>query len=368
MPFLQDLMGIGGESKTTWDPAATREKYNLKLSDAEKEHILANFHPLNPTDLRADGVFEGGGVLGLAFLGALRCCEEIGIKWDNLAGTSAGAITASLLAADYTIDELESIMGELDYTHFLSDEKISIPSDELGVKAGLSLLLMHAKGVLGQYGGDPFQDWIEEKLSAKGIDWFANIEHKGRNLKLIASNVTRAEVLVLPDSLNNEKYKDVAPLGAKNFKVSKAVRMSMSIPLFFEPFNLGDNVVVDGGLVSNFPLWIFDVKEGERPPCPTFGFRLVDTNPSPVIDSPLSMLTSLLKAMMYSRDRHYLTDKDLGRVINIDLTDIETKATDFELSNDAKGRLYREGYLSAKQFFLFNWSWSNHLKLRGFND
>ena len=90
-----------------WNPRNIRDRRNLRVSEGEKDRILQNFKPLKAAELKADGVFEGGGVLGIAFLGALRCCEEIGLRWDELAGTSAGAITAALLAADYTVDELE---------------------------------------------------------------------------------------------------------------------------------------------------------------------------------------------------------------------------------------------------------------------
>jgi NTE family protein len=68
----------------------------------------------------SDGVFQGGGVLGIAFLGAARCCSDLGIRWKGLAGTSAGAITASLLASDLTIDQLEEILGNLDFNQFLT--------------------------------------------------------------------------------------------------------------------------------------------------------------------------------------------------------------------------------------------------------
>jgi NTE family protein len=63
----------------------------------------------------ADGVFEGGGVKGIAFVGALEAAEEAGItRWVNLAGTSAGAIIASLLAIGHTPAQLRSILEATD--------------------------------------------------------------------------------------------------------------------------------------------------------------------------------------------------------------------------------------------------------------
>ncbi len=59
-----------------------------------------------------------------------------------------------------------------------------------------------------------------------------------------------------------------------DFQITKAIRMSTSIPGFYEPVKYKGNIFVDGGLLSNFPVWLFD-SEGE-PMWPMFGFRLVD--------------------------------------------------------------------------------------------
>src|SRR3954469_5517085 len=90
-----------------WDPVRARQTFGLTLTDQQKQAIHAKL-PNSPEAgvFFADGVFEGGGVLGIAFLGAARCCSDLGIRWKGLAGTSAGAITASLLASDLTIDRL----------------------------------------------------------------------------------------------------------------------------------------------------------------------------------------------------------------------------------------------------------------------
>src|SRR4051812_31491765 len=65
-----------------------------------------------------DAVFEGGGVKGIGLVGAASVVENRGYTWGNLAGTSAGAIVASLFAAGYTCEELKSVVGSLDYNKF----------------------------------------------------------------------------------------------------------------------------------------------------------------------------------------------------------------------------------------------------------
>jgi len=89
-------------------------------------------------------VFEGGGVLGLAFLGAARCCAEVGIRWKGLAGTSAGAITASLLAAVEKNDDLERLFAGLDFLHWPLLPRHSQPATNRPAKIGFARLLYSA--------------------------------------------------------------------------------------------------------------------------------------------------------------------------------------------------------------------------------
>uniref|UniRef100_A0ACD5GVL9 Patatin-like phospholipase family protein n=1 Tax=Desertifilum tharense IPPAS B-1220 TaxID=1781255 RepID=A0ACD5GVL9_9CYAN len=104
-------------------------------------------------------------------------------------------------------------------------------------------------------------------------------------------------MLVLPDALDpnapalSDRHKQFrqqilsksALQYPEQMSVAEAVRLSMSIPLFFEPGRLGDSWIVDGGILSNFPLWIYDVQPrpgqsvAPAPRWPTFGFRLVDS-------------------------------------------------------------------------------------------
>lgn len=68
--------------------------------------------------MKTDAVFEGGGVKGIGLVGAVSIIESAGYEFENLAGTSAGAIVASLLAVDYKADEIKSELERLDYNKF----------------------------------------------------------------------------------------------------------------------------------------------------------------------------------------------------------------------------------------------------------
>src|SRR5918994_2064391 len=109
----------------------------------------------------ADLVFEGGGVKGIGLAGAIATLEERGYKPQNVAGTSAGSISAALLAAGYSAPELREIIMDLDYRQFQDkgwEDRVPL------IERSLSMLLD-----LGLYEGNFFLRWIRERLEAKGV-------------------------------------------------------------------------------------------------------------------------------------------------------------------------------------------------------
>lgn len=376
-----------GAKKPEWNPAAIREEYGLKLTEAEKTHILAKMPPPDSEGkIYADAIFEGGGVRGIAFLGALRCCSDIGLNWRKLAGTSAGAITAAFLAAGFNSDRLEDILGKLDFMEFLSQKTSPLilngdPANDLQFPIAMMLTLA-LSGQMGEYSSDPFRNWLAHNLDPDKLITFKNIKEKGngRELKVVVSDITRGQMLVLPDDLdltdNPTEKTLVQTIGIDNkydFSIAEAVRLSMSIPMFFAPGKLGDYLIVDGGLLSNFPLWIYDLPtttQNQQPSWFTFGFRLDDQGIQKrfQVKGPFTMLAATFRTMMSARDRYHQREMDRGRVIHIDVTQAHVTTTDFNLCLEQKKILYRLGYQQTKNFFLHTChSWQEHLAHRGFS-
>lgn len=368
--------GVG--TMVNWDQV--RQQYGLSLSDDQKAAIRQKLPPSpEPGVYFADGVFEGGGVLGTAFLGAARCCDELGIRWKGLAGTSAGAITAATLAADVPIADLEEKLGGLDYQVFLSQKTSWLirdldPTHDLDEPAWM-LANLQIAGELGQYRTQPFRDWLAAVLAQYGKQSFTDIAAAApdRRLKVVVSDLTLGQMRVLPDDLGDYPL----PGAPGDFAVAEAARLSMSIPLFFEPGSLGGSVIVDGGILSNFPLWIFDAGEqggragvGPRTPpaWPTFGFRLLDRRQDEpaAIQRATDVLGAMVRTMMYAPDRRYLSLHNRNRAVDIDITDAGVTATEFGLSDQAKADLYRRGYKGTRDFLLNRWDWAEHLASRGF--
>lgn len=347
----------------------------LRLTDAEKYAIRKKL-PSENGKFYVDAVFEGGGVKGTAFLGALRCFDDVGVTFRKVAGTSAGAITAAMLAAGFSQQKLEDILGQLNYVDDLLKQKTSrfilngSPADDLDNPL-LMLVNLFFVCQKGQYSTEPFLTWLQSHLDhdEHGNPRVFSFDHlqsstehwyDQRELRVVISDITQKAMRVLPTELGT--YDKIS----KPLSVAEAVRLSMSIPLFFEPGQLGDSTIVDGGVLSNFPLWIYDAPPYQRPKCPTFGFQLVEPEPPAVAPTrtAIGVFRDMLNTMLVAGDRHYVARNEQGRVIRINTGGI--KATQFDLTTAQKDSLYKAGYEAAKTFLLDQWDWEKHLQARGF--
>lgn len=290
--------------------------------------------------LRADAVFEGGGVKGVGLVGALCSLEKKGYVWQRVAGTSAGSIVAALLAVGYNAKELKKIMFDADFNEFINERGIqSVPL------VGKTLSLMVYNGL---YNGDKIEQWITKYLEKKGKLKFKDVSVNGKSrLKIIATDITKKDILVLPDDL--VKY-GIDPM---EFEIAKAVRMSISIPFYFKPvkFKYKEDMsyVVDGGVLSNFPIWIFDVSG--KPRWPTFGFKFIDpkiTSKGSGKKDIVSFAFDIINTMLDKNEEIYIKNKDFVRTISIPSS--STKATQFNISDNKRLELFNDGYEAGEKF------------------
>ena len=321
-------------------------------------------------DKKFDLVCEGGGVKGIGLAGAYSVLDEQGWKPQNVAGTSAGAITAALVAAGYSSQELKEIIFNLDYRQFEDKDWLDrIPA----VGAPLSILTEE-----GIYEGERFLEWMTELLHAKDTHTFADLKTEFADpkyqyrLQVVVSDVSARQLLVLP--------RDAHLLGFEpdELDVALAVRMSMSIPIFFKPVKIEnketnqEHVIVDGGMLSNFPVWLFDSSDEETPDWPTFGMLLVEPDPKvPITEripaperSPhgvralVSLLSGMLHTMMEAHDRLYLEKANYARTIPIPTLGVGT--TEFDLTKERAQALYDSGR-AASEKFLGGWDFDAYI-------
>ena len=278
-------------------------------------------------------VFEGGGAKGLVFVGAMQEFEQRGHTYGRLLGTSAGAITAALLAANFSADEMLAQVNEklpdgsprfstfMDVADTIADkdwensvlfklfQQIDWPfipevaerkMDDRVFKQFMKLkvyrLVFTFLELGGLYAGDAFLDWLREKLDLDGRNLGQSTlaefyEHTGKDLSVVASDTTGGGILVL-----NHRTAPDCP-------TAWAVRMSMSIPFIWREVrwqanwgkyngrDITDHAIVDGGLNTNFPIRLLiarspDVIEVMGPPDGAFALGLLIDESQPVPNAP----------------------------------------------------------------------------------
>jgi len=316
----------------------------------------------------ADLVLEGGGVKGIGLVGAVSALFDKGYRFGDqgrIAGTSAGAVVGSLVAAGMTVPRMAEVMRELDYRRFRDGGPFG------PVSRGVSLVTR-----MGLYKGRYLHRWVTEQLESCGVRTFGDLrlddpgsalsrEH-GYKLVVVVSDVTSGHMARLP--WDYWRY----GLEADEQLVADAVCASAAIPFFFRPVHLklpedGQVAVcTDGGMLSNFPINIFDRPRGERPRWPTFGVKLSGKPPAgrwhanwAPVNGPLSLAKALVTTMANAHDRLYVDDPAVGaRTIFVDTMGV--KATDFSIGAGLRLELYERGRAAAAEF-LADWDLEAYL-------
>jgi NTE family protein len=191
------------------------------------------------------------------------------------------------------------------------------------------------------------------KLKEKGITTFADIPDG--SLRIIASDLTNGRLIVLPDDL--PKY----GIHPASFSVARAVRMSCSLPYFFEPVRLatstGSNIVVDGGVLSNFPIWLFYQNKKPIKRRPVLGIKLSANEkerPKRKIQNAIDMFTALFDTMKDAHDERHISSKHEKDIIFIPVEHIVS--TEMELTEEKKLALIELGRSRTNEF-LKSWSY-----------
>lgn len=286
-----------------------------------------------------DGVFSGGGMKAIALVGALQVMEEKNYSFRRVAGTSAGALVAALLASGYNSPEITRIMRETQFSELLDHKKTIIPFPFM------RWLRVYWK--LGMYKGDALERWIRGLLRNKGIETFADLPEG--SLRVVASDLSKGRILVMPDDL--ERY-GILP---EKFSVARAVRMSSGLPFFYEPILLFNrtgekSVIVDGGVLSNFPLWLFD-DGSSRLKRPVIGFQLstrLENQPVRKINTAVDLYQGLFATMKQAHDARYITQHDAAKIVFIPVDHVS--ASDFHLDEETKQKLIHYGRERTEKF------------------
>ncbi len=274
--------------------------------------------------MKIKGVFEGGGVKGIAYVGALKRIEELGFEFSSVAGSSAGAIIASLIACGYNSEELNIVLMESNFSDFNASNFINkIPlfgkAYNIGRKYGI-------------YKSTKLEKWLDELYLRKGVEYFDDLDI---DLKVVCTDVTNKKLAVFPDDLENY-FND------EKVRLSKIVTMSSSIPIYFRPININNTLFADGGVVSNYPIWIYNSSNNNDK---VFRFNIKELNSDSEINNVLDYLFSII-GIITTRDEEISSYEERNATtIWIGIKDIPS--TKFKLTYDEKEYLKREGYDAA---------------------
>jgi NTE family protein len=315
-------------------------------------------------------IFEGGGVKGIAYAGAIKVLNEKNILADicRVGGTSAGAITAALLALGAGWTDVRDIVGGTDFRNFMDDSWGFVRNvvrlfKNFGICRGKSFTKW-MRGQIGNMTGNPNLTFADlEKLKAEDAAKF-------RSLYIVGTNLSKQ----IPEVFSAEN--------TPNMMIGEAVRISMSIPLFFAAILSNNETWVDGGITWNYPIDLFDNKKYisapdnpnlyQLPEHPekykqdyvynkeTLGFR-VDTEeeialmkrtkeqPSIKIKNIKQYLTMTIGFMTDIANKAHLQENDWHRTVFIDAKGVKT--TDFGLSEKRVEDLIQSGDDGAKEYF-----------------
>ena len=315
-------------------------------------------------------VFEGGGVKGIAYVGALRQLEARGIMDEivRVGGTSAGAINAVMLALGYTLEETRQILAELNFNNFMDDSWGTLRDSKRLIEK------------FGWYKGEFFYKWMGKLIEAKTgspFSTFNDLKNQGfRDLYLVGTNISTgfSEVFSTEHTPRD--------------RVADAARISMSIPLFFQAIrNPRGDVYTDGGVLKNYPVKLFDrekyiakprkhgVKTGyydkfnmDKPKSSspyrfnkeTLGFRLDSKEeiaifrdgaepPITAVEDFFDYSLSLIKAVLNAQNNTHLHSDDWQRTVHIDTLGVGT--TDFDLGDQMKEALAQSGEAGVNTYF-----------------
>jgi NTE family protein len=358
-----------------------------------------------------DIVMEGGGVLGIALAGYTYVLEHAGIRFRHIAGTSAGSITALLLASLNSPSEEKSkklvdILSHMPLNGFIDGDSDAQDFVETIVEKAKMVKILwkgmqimdNLKDDLGLCKGAAFESWLTDELGKVGVKSVDDLNKKmskvslkvrdtrtytgtlptmGR-LAMVAADVTCRVKVEFPKMA--ELYFD----NPNSINPAKFARASMSIPFIFQPAraekcpdNLElwkkhghhikkcpDNVIfMDGGIMSNFPINMFHTPS-MVPLAPTFGVKIGVDEQIIEIDSPGKLLSAVFNAARGDLDADFILQNPDYKHLVKEIDTGEHNWLNFNLTLDEQVDLFARGAEAASQF-LTGFNWSKYKEIRG---
>lgn len=271
-------------------------------------------------------VISGGGVKGIAFIGAFKYLEESNKTNEikKIYSISVGSILSLLYAIGYTWEEMENEIMDIDLEK-LQNVRFRTFIRSYGLDSGKNIIC-----------------WLEKLLERKGYNktlTFKQLYKKtGIDLNIGATNLN--------------KYKDVffnmdiSP----NLRVIRAVRMSIGIPLVFSAIRYNGEIYVDGGVINSYPIKQIESLDN------VLGLKLVvkgeiESEMDEQIETIYNYLYHVIHCYILQKERSSTLSHEYSEhTVFIDSNHI-THTINFSLNNDDKTKLIECGYNATKDYF-----------------
>lgn len=302
-------------------------------------------------------VFSGGGLKGISYCGAVLNLEKIGILYNEkgeskikgYAGTSIGSLFASLLAIGYKPSDLSEILKSLDLTKFF-DGKLEMIQD-------FALIFENFGLCNGNYIDEFLGKLIKDKTGTPDYTFKQLYDDKQIALVVVGTDINYEKTVYFYHQNENQSF--------ANIPIRKAIRISMSLPLIFHPVKYEGDLFVDGGILDNFPIHVFDGKyPGDikaklnlcNPNPKVLGLRIIpeDEEPNVIkkrqnIDGFFNYCISYINMFLLENERRIMTPANILRTIHIITPDYPL--TDFSLSLFQKLDLVKRGMDYTDDYF-----------------
>ena len=279
------------------------------------------------SQIKYNCIFGGGGIRGMCYVGAIKALKELNIELGAIAGSSVGAVFASLLAVGYNEEEIKELFLDFNFNMF-RDININLFNTDISLSKG-----------------EIFLDWLREKIGKKVLG------DKYKNQTIRFKDIEKDLYILTLDINTNTPYifsKEDTP----DEEIALAVRTSASLPGLMKPINIGDSMLVDGDLMKSWPAWKIYNKLNTSE-TRLLEFRLEGSKEDCDIKNPMAYLNSIISTIWYLCTENIFSSyyaNDRYDFVVIDAK--EVIIWDFTLDKDEKEKLVEKGYKTTKNYFI----------------
>lgn len=293
-----------GESVVEFDPSFDIPVY--EPDDEQKYKIL---------------VLSGGGIKGIAHIGALKALQDLGYlhKFNTFAGTSVGAMILGLFVAGLTPDELLLFIKKFNLENMKNINMLNIIQNK------------------GLDDGSKVNYVIKRLIQSKGHDQEITLEQLYQK--------TKKKLIITTTCLNTMEACYLSYETHPHLPLYLAIRMSISIPIYYTPVVYNDFLYIDGGCIDNYPIHNFKDRLNE-----VLGIYLIEA--TDVIHNIDDVETYVLKVFQcFMEGVNFNSIKGYEKyTVNVNMEAINI--IKYQLTNSEKDEMFEKGYQSVIAYFV----------------